>query len=155
MGLFTKKKGKQIKGTFMDLTNNCAYFLRLTDDKLQIEVPFAKKGSQPVTLRYDQITDVAFESDFQKVAVSKSPIGRAVAGGLLFGGAGAIVGAVSGTTKKERTEIKFRLIIAYTSKDGEDKFLEYEDLSLLGNLKFANALKERCGIGLVGESTEL
>lgn len=153
MGLFAKKE-KVIKGTFKDLSNNCAYSLKLTEDKLQIGPPFAKE-SQIKTIRYDQITDVAFESDFQKVAVSKSPIGRAVAGGLLFGGAGAIVGAVSGTTKKERTEIKFRLIIAYTSKDGEDKFLEYEDLSLLGNLKFANALKERCGIGLVGESTEL
>ena len=154
MGLFTKKKDKQIKGTFKNLSNHCAYVLKLTDDKLQIGPPFAKP-EQIKTLCYDQITDVAFESDFQKVAVSKSPIGRAVAGGLLFGGAGAIVGAVSGTTKKERTEIKFRLIIAYTSKDGEDKFLEYEDLSLLGNLKFANALKERCGIGLIGESTEL
>lgn len=153
MGLFAKKN-KSIKGRFKDLSNNWAFILTLLDDHLQIAIPFAKE-SQIKTLRYDQITDVAFEADLQKISVSKSPIGRAVAGGLLFGGAGAVVGAISGTTKKERTEIKFNLIIAYTSKDGEDKFLQYEDLSLTGNLKFANALKERCGIGLIGESTEL
>jgi len=151
MGLFKKKSQK---ATFKDAKTGYFYVLSLLDDHLQINIPFGNEKTAK-TLRYDQIKDIAFDSEFQKISVSKSPIGRAVAGGLLFGGAGAIVGAVSGVTKKEKTEINFYLIIAYTSKDGEDKFLQYEDSSVLGNDKFVNALKERCGIKLLEQSAEL
>lgn len=153
MGLF-KKNDKIQKATFRDAKTGYFYILSLLDDHIKINIPLGNEKTVK-TLRYDQITDVAFDSDIQKISVSKSPIGRALAGGLIFGGAGAIVGAVSGTTQKTKNEIKFYLIIAYTSKTGESKILHYEDSSLLGNLKFVNALKERCGIGLVAESTEL
>lgn len=154
MGLFTKKK-KVTKTTVRDSKTRHLYALKLMDDHIEINTaPLAIEDSKKI-LHYDQVTDVAYDSSFEKVAVSKSPIGRAVAGGLIFGGVGAVVGAISGTTTKTKNEITFHLVIAYTSKDGEDKFLQYEDSSVLGSGKFVNALKERCGIGLVVESTEL
>lgn len=49
--------------------------------------------------------------------VQKSVFGRAAVGGLLFGGAGAIVGAMSAatpqTTEKKETRVYYRLLIAY------------------------------------------
>lgn len=154
MGLFTKKK-KVTKTTVRDSKTRHLYTLKMMDNHIEINTaPLAIESAKKI-LRYDQVTDVAYESSFEKVAVSKSPIGRAVAGGLIFGGAGAIVGAISGTTTKTKNEINFHLIIAYTSKDGEDKFLQYEDSSVLGAGKFVKALKERCGIGLTEQSSEL
>lgn len=144
MGLFGKKD-KAIKATFKSSENGFMYTLKLLEDKLQIGIPLAKPD-QLKTLRYDQIKDVVYESDIQKISVSKSPIGRAIAGGLLFGSTGAVVGAISGSTKKEKTERKFYLIINYVSKDGVDKFLHYEDPTLGAGMKLYKVLKEKANI---------
>lgn len=153
MGLFGKKDKAQ-KATFKDVKTGYFYVLTLLEDRLEINIPFGNEKTAK-TLRYDQIKDVVYDFDVKNISVGKSPIGRAVAGGLLFGGAGAVVGAISGTTKKTKKEITFHFIIAYTSKNGEDKFLQYEDSTVFGNKKFANALKERCGIELENQSAEL
>lgn len=144
MGLFGKKD-KNIKATFRNSENGYMYTLELLEDKLQIGIPLAKPD-QLKTLKYNQIQDVIYESDIEKISKSKSPIGRAIAGGLLFGGVGAVVGAISGSGTKEKTERKFYLIINYTSKDGEDKFLQYEDPTLGAGMKLYKALKEKAGI---------
>lgn len=153
MGLFNRK-GKAPSGRFKNVENGFTYILTLQDDHLEINIPFGKEA-QAKTLRYEQITDIAYTTDFQKIVVSKSPIGRAIAGGLLFGGAGAIVGAVSGMSKKEKTDVKFITVIAYTSKEGEDAFLQYEDSTLTGNLSFVNKLRERCDLNDQNVSNEL
>lgn len=136
---------KPIKATFKNVEDNWNYFLTILDDHLQIAIPLAKPD-QIKTLNYSQIHDVIYESDIEKISKSKSPIGRAIAGGLLFGGAGAVVGAISGLKPKEKTQRKFYLIINYTSKNGEDKFLQYEDPSVGAGLKLYKALKEKCNI---------
>ena len=141
MGLFSKKE-KPIQSFFKDVEKNTALKLELLEDKLQIGIPGAKP-EQLKTLRYEQIRDIAYTSDVTTISKSKSPIGRAIAGGLLFGGVGAVVGAVSGTGTKEKKQYKFYLIINYVSKDGEDKYLQYEDLSIGTGTKFYKALKER------------
>lgn len=143
MGLFSKKP--ITKANFKKVETNTFFTLELLEDKLQIGLPLAKPD-QVQTLRYEQIKDVVYTSDIQKVSKSKSPIGRAVAGGLLFGGVGAVVGAVSGTTTKTKNEYHFYVIINYTSKDGEEKFLQYEDMSTINGKKFIDELKNRCNI---------
>ena len=153
MGLFSKKE-KDIKATLKSSDNGFMYNLVLLEDRLQIGIPLAKTD-QLKTLRYDQIRDVIYESDIEKISKSKSPIGRAITGGLLFGGAGAIVGAISGTGAKEKKEHHFYLIINYISKDGEDKFLQYEDQSLGAGMKFYKSLKEKAGIQEPEQSNEL
>lgn len=153
MGLFNKKE-KAIKANFKNVETNTIFTLELLEDKLQIGIPLARPD-QLKTLRYDQIQDVVYSSDIQTVSKSKSPIGRAIAGGLLFGGTGAIVGAISGTGSKDKKEYHFYLIINYISKDGEDKFLQYEDQSLGKGLSFYKALKEKAGIQDPEQSNEL
>lgn len=153
MGFFSKKE-KPIKATFKNVETNTIFNLELLEDRLQIGIPLAK-ADQLKTLRYDQIKDVVYTSDIQTISKSKSPIGRAIAGGLLFGGTGAIVGAISGVGTKEKKEYKFYLIINYTSKTGEDKFLQYEDQSLNAGLKFSKLLKEKANIQEPDQSNEL
>lgn len=153
MGLFTKKE-KNEKANFLNRETNTIFTLELLEDSLQIGIPLARPD-QLKTLRYNQIQDVVYTSDIQTISKSKSPIGRAIAGGLLFGGTGAVVGAISGSGSKEKKEYHFYLIINYTSKDGEDKFLQYEDKSLGGGMKFYKALKEKAGIQDPERSNEL
>ena len=75
--------------------------IALYDDHLIIKGGISK---QEITLNYNQITDVFYGYKTEMVEQNKSVIGRAVAGGLLFGGVGAVVGAVSGTGSKEKAE---------------------------------------------------
>ena len=161
MGLFRSAKGSVISETFVllesvgQLQKGLAVEVALYDDYLELTVPLMKKT--PVTLKYAQITDVFYGLQTEIVEKSKSPIGRAVAGGLLFGGVGAVVGAVSGTGKKEKKVSKFLFIISYTSSSGEDKLLQFEDTRLYKGRKLSNKLKELCGLAgaLAPEVTEL
>lgn len=150
MGLFKSKKGSIISEMFViqedvgQIKKGVTVDVALHEDHLVLSVPFMKKT--PITLQYNQITDVFYGLETEVVEKNKSPIGRAVAGGLLFGGVGAIVGAVSGTGKKEKKQSKFYFIISYTSAAGEEKILQFEDTRLFKGRKLANQLKELCGV---------
>lgn len=67
----------------------------------------------------------------------QSKMGRAVVGGLLFGGAGAIVGAL---TAKEKEKLKTVYIINYTTEDGE-KSIVLKDLNNPNYSKFQKQLE--------------
>lgn len=150
MGIFKSAKGSIISEPFQllesvgQLQKDLMVEVALYDDYLELTVPFMKKT--PITLKYTQITDVFYGLQTEIVEKSKSAIGRAVAGGLLFGGVGAVVGAVSGTGKKEKKVNKFYFIISYTSSAGEEKLLQFEDTRLYKGRKVANKLKELVGI---------
>lgn len=150
MGIFKSAKGSIISEPFVllesvgQMQKDLMVEVALYDDYLELTAPFMKKT--PITLKYAQITDVFYGLQTEIVEKSKSPIGRAVAGGLLFGGFGAVVGAVSGTGKKEKKVNKFYFIISYTSSAGEEKLLQFEDTRLYKGRKVANKLKELVGI---------
>lgn len=57
-----------------------------------------KKNYNRTVINFDDIIDVELIIDTQDV-VKKSGLGRAVVGGILLGGVGAIVGGVTGSTK--------------------------------------------------------
>lgn len=145
MGFFTKTKGSIISDSFMlindhaNLKANLMYDVALYDDYLNIKLCF---GKQEAKLNYKQITDVFYGMETEIIEKDKSPIGRAVAGGLLFGGVGAMVGAISGTTKKVEKKNHFYFIISYTSSNGDETFLEFEDTRLYRGSKVAKKLKE-------------
>ena len=149
MGFLRSKKGSIISDYFKTVDkignlgpNNVAE-VALYDDRLTISSPAIK---QEITLNYNQITDVSYGTQTQIVEKNKSVIGRAIGGGLLFGGAGAIVGAISGSGTKEKKEYHFYFIISYKSQDGEDKFLQFEDTRLYKGQKLSKKLKELCNI---------
>ena len=150
MGLFKSKKGSIMSENFVlledvgQLQKDLVVEVSLYDDHLELTAPFMKKT--PISLKYAQINDVFYGVQTDIIHKSKSPIGRAVAGGLLFGGAGAIVGAVSGTGKKDKKVSKFLFIISYTSSAGDDKLLQFEDTRLYKGPKLSKQLKELCGL---------
>ena len=148
MGFFSKTKGSIISDAFKlvegtNLQPELMYDVALYDDHLTIKLPL---GKQDTTLKYSQITDVFYGLQTEIVTTGKSVIGRAVAGGLLFGGVGAVVGAVSGSGTKQKKERRFYFIISYTSSAGEDKFIRFEDTRLYRGSKVAAKLKELCNI---------
>lgn len=155
MGFFTKTKGSIISDSFKlveahaNLQAGLMYDVALYDDHLTIKLPFG--GKQETTLNYSQITDVFYGLQTEVVTTGKSVIGRALAGGLLFGGVGAVVGAVSGTGTKEKKERHFYFIVSYTSSAGEDKFIQFEDTRLYKGAKVAAKLKELCNINMSGQ----
>lgn len=149
MGFLKSKKGSIISDYFKtvdkigNLGANNMVEVALYEDRLTISSPMIK---QEITLNYNQITDVSYGTQTQIVEKNKSVIGRAIGGGLLFGGIGAIVGAVSGSGVKEKKEHHFYFIVSYTSQDGEDKFLQFEDTRLYKGQKLSKKLKELCSI---------
>ena len=149
MGFFFNTKGSIISDAFKltekhgHLVEGFMYDVALYDDHLSIKIPLAKNET---TLQYSQITDVEYGLTSEIVEKNKSVIGRALTGGILLGGVGAVVGAVSGVGKKQTKERHFYFIINYKSSDGEEKFLAFEDVRLYKGQKVANKLKELCGI---------
>ena len=119
------------------------YDVALYDDYLNIKLCF---GKQEAKLNYNQITDVFYGMETEIIQKEKSPIGSAFVGGLLFGGAGAVVGAVSGSTPKTKKENHFYFIITYLSSDGEEKIIQFEDTRLYRGSKVAKKLKELCDV---------
>lgn len=149
MGFFKSKKGSIISDHFKALQDIGAIRMddmadvALYEDHLELKNMLTK---QPITLQYEQITDVYYGKETEIVEKDKSVIGRAVVGGLLFGGVGAVVGGVSGTGKKETKVSRFLFVISYKASSGEDDFLQFEDTRLYKGPKLAKQLKELCGM---------
>lgn len=149
MGFFKNNKGSIISDNFKLLHDvgpfktDWAIDVSLFDDHLELK-NFAVK--QPITLNYSQITDVFHGYMEEIVEKEKSTIGRAFAGGLLFGGAGAIVGAMTANGKKEKKVSKLMFIISYTSSSGEESILQFEDTRHYKGKKLSEQLKELCNI---------
>jgi hypothetical protein len=149
MGFFKSKKGSIISEYFKLLKDvgglgaDNAVEVALYDDYLTLKNLMVK---QPITLNYSQITDVFYGNVTEIQEKNKSVIGRAVTGGLLFGGVGAMVGAVSANGKKEKKVTKLMFIISYTSSKGEESFLEFEDTRMYKGKKLSKQLQELCNI---------
>lgn len=161
MGVFLSKKGSIMSDYFRPLhaigpiaeNKNELVEVALYEDHLELKATIAKH--EPISLRYEQITDVFHGVQSEIVEADRSVIGRAVAGGLLFGGVGAVVGGMSGVgKKKEKTVRTLLFIISYTSKDGEDSFLQFQDVRCWRGKKLAAQLKELCGIEDPAAETE-
>lgn len=150
MGFFKSKKGSIISDYFCieedlgQFKKGDAVDVALYEDHLELQKGVGNKDV--ATLAYSQITDVFYGSDVQVLVKDKSPIARAVAGGLLFGSTGAVVGAISGAGKKEKKVRRILFIISYVSADGQESFLTFRDTRLYKGPKVAVRLKKLCGI---------
>lgn len=148
MGFFKNKKGSLISDHFKLLEKVATfpkgymYEVALFDDHLEI----TSLQKQKITLNYDQITDVFYGMETELKDKPKSTIGRAAVGGLLFGSAGAIVGAISAGNKKQVKERHFYFIISYHGSDGQDHYLQFEDTRLYKGLKLSQKLKDLVNI---------
>lgn len=83
-----------------------------------------KAGTTNIKLAREKITDMClkFDTEIQNQAVSS--IGGAIAGGVMFGTLGAIIGGRA-KNKKVKTTTQY-LIITYTGKQGELKYIGFD-----------------------------
>ncbi|MBD3107907.1 hypothetical protein IEO70_05970 [Bacillus sp. AGMB 02131] len=149
MGLFNTKSKKGFPIVILKLVDgiplpiDAMIKLEADDDqeKIRFTVPFMKK--EPVTLAYDQITDIEAFTEEQIKEKDKSVVGRAVVGGLLIGPLGAIVGGISGIGSKKKKKSKLFVVINYISKDGETKSISFEDTRMYFTNQFISHIKSK------------
>nr|DAQ34758.1 MAG TPA: hypothetical protein [Caudoviricetes sp.] len=127
--MFGKKKEKK------DLTNLSIYTafhhisgLPIVEDTLCEVYSFPdrldfKAGTTEITLSKDKITDMSIKTDTEIQNQAVSSVGGAVAGGMLFGAIGAVIGGRA-KNKKVKTVTKY-LIITYLG-DTEPKFIIFD-----------------------------
>lgn len=145
MGFFKSKKGSVISDYFQlqediaGYSKGYMYEVALYDDHLEI-IPLSKQNK--LLLNYNQITDVFYGGKTELIQKPKSVIGRALVGGMIFGGTGAVIGAVSSTGMKTEKKTHLYFIISYISSDGEDKYIQFEDTRMYKGLKLSKKLKE-------------
>lgn len=116
--------------------------LALYEDHLELTAYHTK---DTVELSYEKITDVFLGKTKAIIEVNKSPIGRAIVGGILFGNIGAIVGACSANGKTKAVDVNKYLIISYIS-DGQEKFIQMIDTRKYKAKTIYQKLKELCNI---------
>lgn len=82
-------------------TKKIGTFIEIDDNKKQWLIPdgFLGKKKNPKIYDYSDIVDFELLEDGE--TITKGGLGRAVAGGLLFGGVGAVVGGVTGGKKSK------------------------------------------------------
>lgn len=114
------------------------------DSQLQMwYVTRIKNPDNPTLYRYDEV--VTFELKEDGNSVSSGGLGRAVAGGLLFGGAGAIVGAVTGgkTTKRVLSSIDFVISLTNSWRNNITvNFLRFGGKCKSGSWEYKEYMKE-------------
>lgn len=101
-------------------TKSVGRLLAVDETKSEWYIPYKKN---PNIHSYDEVIDFELLEDGE--SITKGGIGKAVAGGLLFGGVGAVVGASTG--KKKTKQICTSLKIKITLKDMHTP-TEYIDL---------------------------
>lgn len=83
------------------------------------ELKITAKKKEDVIIPYSDIISVEPFTETEIKTRNKSVLGRAVVGGALLGGAGAIVGGMTGLNKTEDKKEKRYIILTYRENDQE------------------------------------
>jgi len=109
------EQGIIIKDTFVHVSGlPLADGIEVTISVFEDKVEFEGSGTQ-ITLARSRITDVSIKNETEIQTHFTSSIGGAVAGGVLFGPLGAIIGGRS--KKKQTAQISSYLIFTYKKED--------------------------------------
>ena len=137
MGLFGKKfeKTQMTLCEGLPLRKDCPLVLELDTDRNAVVITeFGKK--QEILLPISKITRTGIlHIDTME---GGNMIGRAIIGGVLFGSAGAIIGAMSA---QERKKVKHLYSINYLS-DGEEKAIVMKSAGAINEMKFRRMLDD-------------
>lgn len=138
MGLFNKNKHEKTQMNHCEglpLRKDCPIVLELdTDRNAVVFTEFGKK--QEILLPISKITRTGVLHI--ETVESGNMIGRAIVGGVLYGGAGAIIGAM---TAQEKKKVKHLYSINYLS-DGEEKAIVMKSADAINEMKFRRMLDD-------------
>jgi len=95
--------------------------LFFTDDKLII-----KGGGKTVELAYDRLTAIKAASKTDLLKKDRSVIGRGIAGGLLLGPLGAIIGGMSAVGKQKHIKGQFLILNYIPAGQDETKVMAFD-----------------------------
>lgn len=137
---------------------NATYLTALDDEhKLEIKIPFLK-DTPIINLDYSKITAIEKlnKAEIIEYEQKRSVVGRAVAGGLLLGGIGAVIGGMSGLEKKKKKKKIYNeyIIINYISSIGDEQAMSFIiPPACMNSSKFVSHLQERCNIKFNNDTT--
>lgn len=152
MGFLRSKKGSIISDYFCaaddigPFSRGDVVEIALYANHLELTEKSVGKKAAAVALPYTRITGVVYRSEVRTAEKDKSPVKRAVVGGILFGSTGAAVGAISGLGKKEVKHRRMLLILSGTSIDGQVFTWTFQDTRLYKGPKVASRLRKLCGM---------
>ena len=112
-------------GFGLNATRGVDKWLLVNDEKRMIGVPYVDYNGETITVElipFDDLIDFELIEDGETITKEKSGLGRAVAGGLLFGKTGGVVGAVTGK-KSTSTEYCRDMRINLTVKNRENPLI--------------------------------
>lgn len=144
MGLFKRKSETvvtQVKCVyFSGLPSNFVvkniFYLILDEEAGILQFKKSLEDSESVNLSLSKIVSVKTIAE-DEIIKEKNGVGRAVAGGLLFGSAGAVIGAV--TAKDKKKKVYYDTITYVSDKEEKTIIFKYADINCL---KFNNHLRE-------------
>lgn len=150
MGLFNKKTNDNI----LNLTCPLIYLegipsllsktlctISVQEDKLIIE---ATNSKQRIELEYSKIINCQQIANTETIQKNKSVIKRGIAGGILLGPTGAIVGGLSGVGSKEKTQLFYYLFITYKSlTSSETQTLKFQSMNYNNSKKIVEYINDK------------
>lgn len=143
MGLFSSKnKDANLKIQMIHMAGLPNYvekaWLYVTLDSTNNQIIFKgiNKKDTEINLPIDKIIGISSVSE--EIVKENSDVGRAIAGGLLFGGTGAVVGAVTAKDKKKTIYYK---VINYVSNN-EERSIVLDTRGDINEMKFFRKLSE-------------
>ncbi|NFO88541.1 SHOCT domain-containing protein [Clostridium botulinum] len=142
MGLFSKKPKTKMAFKLIDgicLDKGTYIEVNIQDDNLMLS---DARKNYVLNIKYKDITNIVYDSYREQITKNKSAVGRAVVGGVLTGGLGAIVGGMSGVGTKTKTKTLWAMYIEYLDTTAQTKnVIILEDIILVGVKKFAEQIK--------------
>lgn len=144
-GKKNKNGNRAVNLCYVDGVNSyikgAAIELSIDDENKRITIiPRAYKNLPTVHIKLEQIIAANVVTEKEIIEKSKSTVGRAIAGGVVLGPLGAIIGGMSGIGNKVSSSDKYYMVINYKSLEDEIKVLSFEIVG--ASLHWGSFIKE-------------